>query len=440
MRTAGQGGRAPKRGNQRMSELTIILYRFSMAFAPQLWIAEMLFAHKHVRRKYFWLRAVAFGILFSVLPELLPNTYFCPWLTVAGWIRLSYPLLFLLSLLGLFFCCKAPFLDLLFIATAAYALQNGSFSVTEFVRLNLDSPLAAALLTIAIMAVCYAFFYLLIVRNLRRYGSVGFHGLPLLTFSLLTLVIAYLMNMYMQAFERASISARVFNIIADMLLLVCLFDLFHVTRIRRDADVTEQLLKLSEQELDLTQENIEIINRKCHDLKHQLSAYDAADDADRAEYLDEIKRSILIYDSSIQTGNKALDVVLMEKKLLCNKLHIDFSFIVDGEKLAFMKNSDLFSLFGNALDNAIESLREEKPESRVLTLKVTGNGSITNICLENYCSKVLHFEDGLPVSTKVNDGYHGFGMKSIRFIVQKYDGQMLVYKKDNRFVLEILFT
>ena len=423
-----------------MDELTAILYRISMAFAPQLWIAEMLFAHKDIRRKYFWLRAVAFGLLFSVLPELLPNTYFCPWLTVAGWIRLSYPLLFLLSLLGLLFCCKAPFLDLLFIATASYALQNGAFSLTEFVRLNLDVPIAAALMTMAMMAVCYALFYPLAIRNLHRYGSVGFHGLPLLTFSLLTLVIAYLMNMYMQAFERASISARIFNVIADVLLLVGLFDLFHVTRIRRDAEVTEQLLKLSEQKMALTQENIEIINRKCHDLKHQLSAYDAAADADRAEYLDEIKRSILIYDSSIQTGNKALDVVLMEKKLLCNKLNIDFSFIVDGEKLAFMKNSDLFSLFGNALDNAVESLRAEPPERRVLTLKVAGNGSITNICFENYCSKQLRFEDGLPVSTKENNGYHGFGMKSIRYIVQKYGGQMLVYKRDDRFVLDIMFT
>lgn len=423
-----------------MDELTAILYRISMAFAPQLWIAEMLFAHKDIRRKYFWLRAVAFGILFSVLPELLPNTYFCPWLTVAGWIRLSYPLLFLLSLLGLLFCCKAPFLDLLFIATASYALQNGAFSLTEFVRLNLDVPIAAALMTMAMMAVCYALFYPLAIRNLHRYGSVGFHGLPLLAFSLLTLAVAYLVNMYMQAFERESVSARIFNVIADVLLLVGLFDLFHVTRIRRDAEVTEQLLKLSEQKMALTQENIEIINRKCHDLKHQLDAYGAAADADRAEYLDEIKRSILIYDSSIQTGNKALDVVLMEKKLLCNKLHIDFSFIVDGEKLAFMKNSDLFSLFGNALDNAVESLRAEPPERRVLTLKVAGNGSITNICFENYCSKELRFEDGLPVSTKENNGYHGFGMKSIRYIVQKYGGQMLVYKRDDRFVLDIMFT
>ena len=112
-----------------MEEFTILLFRFSMAFAPQLWLAEMLFNYKGMRRRFFWLSAVLFGAAFSILPELLPDSYFCPWLTVGGWIRLSYLLLFLLSLLGLWLCFKAPFTDLLFIATMAYALQNGTFSL-----------------------------------------------------------------------------------------------------------------------------------------------------------------------------------------------------------------------------------------------------------------------------------------------------------------------
>lgn len=200
-------------------------------------------------------------------------------------------------------------------------------------------------------------------------------------------------------------------------------------------------MKLTEQKHLLTQENIEIINRKCHDLKHQLDLYGAAPpDADRAEYLQELKNSIQIYDSSIQTGNKALDAVLMEKSLLFNRFSVDFSYIVDGACLSFMKNSDVFTLFGNALDNAFESLQAEKPENRAIVLKVNKHGKLVSICLENFCSRELQFEDGLPVSTKQNNGYHGFGMKSIRYVVQKYKGEMLVYKKERRFVLEILFT
>lgn len=424
-----------------MEEFTLYLFRFSMAFAPQLWVAEMLFNYKGMRRRFFWLSAVLFGAAFSVLPELLPDSYFCPWLTVGGWIRLSYPLLFLLSLFGLWLCFKAPFADLLFIATMAYALQNGTFSLAEFVRQSSLPLLPSTLIRLGVMAVGYFLFYFFIIRKMERQGSVGFKKLPILIFAVTTLVVAYLVNMYMQAFEREVTSARLFNIIADLLLLVCLSDLFRNTRLQRDAEITEQLLLLSEQKHDLTQENIEIINRKCHDLKHQLDLYGAAPpDADRAEYLQELKNSIQIYDSSIQTGNKALDAVLMEKSLLFNRFSVDFSYIVDGACLSFMKNSDVFTLFGNALDNAFESLQAEKPENRAIVLKVNKHGKLVSICLENFCSRELQFEDGLPVSTKQNNGYHGFGMKSIRYVVQKYKGEMLVYKKERRFVLEILFT
>ena len=323
----------------------------------------------------------------------------------------------------------------------AYALQNGTFSLAEFVRQSSLPLLPSTLIRLGVMAAGYILFYFFIIRKMERQGKVGFKKLPILIFAVATLVVAYLVNMYMQAFDREVTSARLFNIIADLLLLVCLSDLFRNTRLQRDAEITEQLLKLTEQKHRLTQENIEIINRKCHDLKHQLDLYGAAPpDADRAEYLQELKNSIQIYDSSIQTGNKALDAVLMEKSLLFTRFSIDFSYIVDGACLSFMKNSDVFTLFGNALDNAFESLQAEKPENRTIVLKVNKNGKLVNICFENFCSRELQFEDGLPVSTKQNNGYHGFGMKSIRYVVQKYKGEMLVYKKERRFVLEILFT
>ena len=323
----------------------------------------------------------------------------------------------------------------------AYALQNGTFSLAEFVRQSSLPMLPSTLIRLGVIAAGYFLFYFFIIRKMDRHGSVGFKKLPILIFAVATLVVAYFVNMYMQAFEREVTSARLFNIIADLLLLVCLSDLFRNTRLQRDAEITEQLLKLTEQKHRLTQENIEIINRKCHDLKHQLDLYGAAPpDADRAEYLQELKNSIQIYDSSIQTGNKALDAVLMEKSLLFNRFSVDFSYIVDGACLSFMKNSDVFTLFGNALDNAFESLQAEKPENRTIVLKVNKHGKLVSICLENFCSRELQFEDGLPVSTKQNNGYHGFGMKSIRYVVQKYKGEMLVYKKERRFVLEILFA
>lgn len=62
------------------------------------------------------------------------------------------------------------------------------------------------------------------------------------------------------------------------------------------------------------------------------------------------------------------------------------------------------------------------------------------IHLENYCSSQLKFVDGLPETTKENKMYHGYGTKSIRYIVEKYHGFMEMRQEDGKFILEVLFN
>ena len=61
------------------------------------------------------------------------------------------------------------------------------------------------------------------------------------------------------------------------------------------------------------------------------------------------------------------------------------------------------------------------------------------IHMENYFDCSLTFEDGLPVTTKADRAYHGYGLKSIRFITEKYGGTMSIQSADNIFSLNILF-
>ena len=51
----------------------------------------------------------------------------------------------------------------------------------------------------------------------------------------------------------------------------------------------------------------------------------------------------------------------------------------------------------------------------------------------------LMFENGLPKTTKKDEIFHGYGMKSIKMIVEKYDGNLTVAVKDGIFNLDILF-
>ena len=55
--------------------------------------------------------------------------------------------------------------------------------------------------------------------------------------------------------------------------------------------------------------------------------------------------------------DRTLDVLLADRILLCEKDHIQLSFLGDGECLNFLTESEIFSLFSNALGNAVEASR-----------------------------------------------------------------------------------
>jgi sensor histidine kinase regulating citrate/malate metabolism len=148
----------------------------------------------------------------------------------------------------------------------------------------------------------------------------------------------------------------------------------------------------------------------------------------------------MIYESIAKTDNQALDLVLTEKSLLCEKYHIQFSYIADGKLLDFMSLVDIYSLFGNALDNAIEALLKEEEDKRVIQMNIRARGKLLYIDIDNYSSRKIEFQDGLPVTDKADKDYHGFGLKSIRYITEKYDGAFSVAQKNDMFLLHLLFS
>ena len=104
-----------------------------------------------------------------------------------------------------------------------------------------------------------------------------------------------------------------------------------------------------------------------------------------------------------------------------------------------MSTMDICSLFGNALDNAIECERKLTDKSkRMIHLTLTTRKQFLLLQVENYCPEPPSFRDGLPVTTKDDTGYHGFGVKSIQLTARKYGGSAVVQVKDDWFILQVL--
>ena len=210
---------------------------------------------------------------------------------------------------------------------------------------------------------------------------------------------------------------------------------------QRELATQEQLWQSQKEQYQISKAQIELINQKCHDLKHQIAALRTIhNEQQREASIREVEEAVMIYDAVIQTGNEVLDTVLTSKSLICEREAIKLTCMADGSQLGFLNPVDLYAIFGNALDNAIESVHNlSDPEKRVIAVTVFNRGKLTILQIENYYDQVLQFQDGLPKSNEGNDAYHGFGIKSIRRTAEKYNGSVAIHTEDNIFALSIVF-
>lgn len=211
-------------------------------------------------------------------------------------------------------------------------------------------------------------------------------------------------------------------------------------RVRHELENVESILHNQYTQYKQSQEIIDMINYKYHDLKHHIIALRAENNAQsREEYLDKMEEEIRNYEVQNKTGNRVLDTMLTTKKLTCLKNDITMTSVVDGALFNFMDTMDICSIFGNALDNAIEYEKKiPDKEKRLIHVLAFTQKNFIIIRFENYCEEQLEFVDGLPKTTRADAGFHGYGLKSLRYTVRKYGGEVDAENKNDWFILKIL--
>ena len=157
------------------------------------------------------------------------------------------------------------------------------------------------------------------------------------------------------------------------------------------------------------------------------------------EYIREAQNSIDFYRHLIYTDNEALNTILAEKGLFCQEKGIDFGCAVDDVDLSFIRLPDLYALLGNAIDNAIEYVEtQDDPTLRTISMRIERKALFIGIQVTNpYTGEPLSLDE-LPHTHKADAADHGFGMRSIRFLAEKYGGTMEYSTADRLFTLQIL--
>jgi hypothetical protein len=211
-------------------------------------------------------------------------------------------------------------------------------------------------------------------------------------------------------------------------------------RVRSENHAMNVVLQRQYDQYRMAIDNMELLRREFHDLKHYMIAIRAESDPQKREqYLLEMEKAILTQEALANTGNQVLDVVLTTKSTYCTQNNISFTCMADGKLISFLHVKDICSIFGNALDNAIECVSQfEDPEKRLITLSVFQKNNFLMIQCENYSENLVMMDSKLPSTTKSNKLYHGYGLKSIQAAAEKYGGTMTVSSSDNWFILKVL--
>ncbi|CUQ52397.1 MULTISPECIES: ATP-binding protein [Hungatella] len=210
---------------------------------------------------------------------------------------------------------------------------------------------------------------------------------------------------------------------------------------RQEVTALNNILQNQYNQYRMSQESRRLIDLKYHDLKHHLQILrEESNGEKRGEYLDEIEQGIKKYEAENKTGNSVLDTILTNKSEKCINMGISLITVADGTLLNQIHVMDICTIFGNALDNAIEyEAQVTTAEKRLIHVTVSQKNNFICVVIENYFEGELEFDGHFPSTTKADKRYHGYGLKSICYAVEKYEGYMNVEVTDNWFRLEILF-
>ncbi len=222
---------------------------------------------------------------------------------------------------------------------------------------------------------------------------------------------------------------------------------------KNENDAINQLFQKQYEQYKLAVDNSEALRKEMHDMKHYVMALKNEDDPERrAEVLEDMEQAIAVQESFMNTGNKVLDVILTTKSLQCQKKDITLNAMVDGDLLADIHVKDICSLFGNILDNAIEATQQVvDKEKRLITLSVRSRNQFiivecenrsesSNVRLRKNQTSRIFRNNNLPKTTKKDNVKHGFGLKSISQVAEKYGGAMNCSFDDGWFKVKVLLT
>lgn len=237
------------------------------------------------------------------------------------------------------------------------------------------------------------------------------------------------------------------GLLASLTLLLCVWSFAVLftgilagrarSQTERDLTLARSLLeagRLQERELSKAMESARILR---HDVKHHLHVVQALLETGHTE---EARKYLLCAGSRCGEGalplyckNSVVDALLLSFRERSREAGISFSASIQLPEVNCPDEFELCSLMGNLMENALEACCKAPPEERWISIRAVPHNSQLLICVENgFDGTVLQNLS----SRKGEEG--GLGIKSIRAIAGRHQGEYIPQWEGNKFTANVL--
>ena len=378
------------------------------------------------------LMALSVHLGFSMHPPLTDDASFFRAL-------LSFLLVLVVATAAVLLIWQSSFQTALFCSTSAYLLQNTADSINRVLHLTHLLPEASASVagTMGVSATnvlsaflsamfVYGLFYLLFIRRLTGSGLQGIRNGTMIFAVLIAMLVSIVFDLAIKDLPTFEIPWRYPVVLSMVHFAVCAFilmaeyEIIYNQNLRESVSTMERVVSEQERQYAVSRQTIDAINRRVHNMRHHVFSILAQDKDVLLDHgtLRQIAHELQVYDSSVKTGNTALDIVLTEKGLLCSQEGITLTCVADGHALDFMAASDIYTLFGTAIDGAIAAVKGAEVGSegqQAVSLNVRDAMGMAAITVEHYLASPERID---PDSEAAGEAR----LETMRTIVERYGG------------------
>ncbi len=364
--------------------------------------------------------SVELGVMINILAFLLCNLLVVRFCYIA---KIFQSIFHVLLLAGLMMTTE---LVVLFPVSALYNIEVTAFQDNDML-----------MLTEAVATKMFYFFVMMLIAKInvkhKKKDVTNNFTMGLLVLPVISYFIVVAFEMIIVKMNIASDIYTIFAVIIALLLIANLIVYYINEKVistltqNTELQLEKQRNQISEEYYQELEYQYNLSHILVHDIKKQLNTIkDIADEEKNvkiSEYIASVYDGYAIDSLRRYSLNKILNVILTRYAHICNDRGIEFFSDIKNVDLSFISESDLTAIVDNLLENAFESALKSNEKSVFVEIDVK-NEHFIFIKITNSCDTQPQFAGGLIRSDKSDGKHHGYGLRSVKRAVKKYNGEI----------------